>query len=197
VTACAHILAWVPLGVELTLGFAATLIVVRLLSQQELDAAHAGSLRRATLSTLTVEASLHQSVYALDALTGVIDGSPQFTREEFDGVAKALPRDAPAAYSIGWTPLIHAADRDAFEQERRSAGFPGAHINDRTATNVSIVAPPRDTYVPIQHIAPHVGKDAVVGLDHAGIPPRRAQQGAAPWRSGRDRSNFVGGATAG
>jgi CHASE1-domain containing sensor protein len=143
---------------ELTLGFAATLIVVRLLSQQELDAAHAEFLRRATLSTLTVEASLHQSVYALDALTGVMDGSPQFTRAEFDGVATALLRDAPAAYSIGWAPLIHAADRDAFDQELRSAGFPGVHINDRTAANVSIVAPPRDTYVPIQYIAPMSAK---------------------------------------
>jgi hypothetical protein len=140
-----HIVAWIPLGLELTLGLAATLLVVRLLSQQELGATQAEFVRRATLSTLTVEASLHQSVYALDTLTGVVDASPQFTRAEFDGVATALPRDAPAAYSIGWAPLIHATDRDAFEQELRSAGFPGAHINDRTAANVPIVAPPRDT----------------------------------------------------
>lgn len=46
-----RILAWVPLGLELTLGFAATLLVVRLLSQQERGAAQAEFVRRATLST--------------------------------------------------------------------------------------------------------------------------------------------------
>jgi signal transduction histidine kinase/CheY-like chemotaxis protein len=162
-----RILAWVPLGLELTLGLAATLIVVRLLSQQERGAAQAEFVRRATLSTLTVEASLRQSVFALDALTGAIDGSPQFSRSEFDGIATALQRDAPAIYTIGWAPLIHAADRDAFEQELRAAGFPGARIRDRLSADVFVVAPSRDRYVPIQFIAPRVGKEALVGSDLA------------------------------
>jgi signal transduction histidine kinase len=75
--------------------------------------------------------------------------------------------------SIGWSPLVRAADRAAFEAAAQAEGFAGFHILEPAADGTLVAAGRRAEYFPLRYVEPLLAPTPL-GIDQLLAPERIA-----------------------
>ncbi|GLX79010.1 hypothetical protein tinsulaeT_23500 [Thalassotalea insulae] len=113
-----------------------------------------------------VQNSIKQNLHALD---GLYQASESVTRDEFRLFSENIKNPNIEIQGIGWLPLIHHSERQAFEKSLSELNFPVSTIQALTQSGFS-VAPKQPLYMPIFFIEPIEQNKSALGLDVASHP---------------------------
>ena len=94
-------------------------------------------------------------------------------RDEFQAFSSGLRARAVGLRDTGWAPRVTAAERDSFEHEIQTSGFPGFQILERNTDGKLIRAADRAEYFPILYSDPGEINRPVMGFDLASESMRR------------------------
>ena len=93
--------------------------------------------------------------------TSAGDVSPAGFRVFLEGIRARNP----GTQALEWIAKVPAAERNAFEAERHSAGHPRFEITERNAANKMVRAGGRGVYFPVTYVEPLVGNERALGFD--------------------------------
>lgn len=117
-----------------------------------------------SLQTIQAQvANAHDALYSLRDLLDATD--PPVRREEFQAFAKRLRERFVGLRDTGWAPRVTRTDRDAFERNVSTAGFPEYVIRERDKDGKLGRAVDRETYFPILYPDPVEMTPKVMGLN--------------------------------
>ncbi len=121
---------------------------------------------RASLLTGEFKNRLENAVVSVEAMADFIATQKEVDPEEFAQMAIAS-RGADPVASLSWAPLVHQADRAAFENEAQAdPSLPrGFAISDRNTQGVLIPASRRQDYLPIRRQRRFDDRSSTAGLD--------------------------------
>jgi diguanylate cyclase (GGDEF)-like protein/PAS domain S-box-containing protein len=162
------------LGLMLT---AALCGVVRTL---ETERANAEFAQRASVRVAAVTQAFADAVDAARAVNLFFRASRNISREEFDAFALSLVANHGYLKAIVFQRFVSAAERPAFEAERR-AFWPNFQIRERAADSATglVRAGERPLYLVNDYVAPILGNAIAFGSDVWSHPPlRRVSQAA-------------------
>ena len=162
------------LGLMLT---AALCGVVRTL---ETERANAEFAQRASVRVAAVTQAFADAVDAARAVNLFFRASRNISREEFDAFALPLVANHGYLKAIVFQRFVSAAERPAFEAERR-AFWPNFQIRERAADSATglVRAGERPLYLVNDYVAPILGNAIAFGSDVWSHPPlRRVSQAA-------------------
>lgn len=120
------------------------------------DAEHLSSL---------VKKRLEDQLDQLLALERLATVHPGLTREVWRTFVTPLLERYPGTQNFGWSPLIHDAERDAFEAHARAVEHPNFAILGRTPSGKTYIAERKEEYLPIVYVEPEQSNLSVIGLD--------------------------------
>lgn len=156
-------------GLALTyLIWQAALADARKSAQEEFDF-------RANVIAIRIENRLRSYQQILEDAAGLIEQSPQLSKEDFrDYVARLhLDRNFPGTQGIGYLPLVSRQELPAFLNKMRGRGLLGYELPDN-----------RDYYGPVVYLEPFVGlNQRVIGFDLFAEPVRH-QSLLKAWQEG-------------
>ncbi|GIV87321.1 MAG: histidine kinase [Chloroflexus sp.] len=109
---------------------------------------------------------------ALLSQSALFLASQQVDQHEFSVFGRTQLARLPALRAVGWIPRIPLAQRTAFEHAMQETGLPDFRIREPGAT--ARPADTRDEYYPLTYLEPFARRRAVLGLDLAADPVRRA-----------------------
>ena len=167
-------LATCLLGLMLT---AALCGVVRTLEAERVDAEFT---QRAGVRVAAVTRAFAEAVDAARAASLLFRASHRITRDEFDTFALPLVAHHGYLKAIVFQRFVSAAERPAFEAERR-ASWPNFQIRERAPGSDAVLvrAGERPLYLVNDYVAPILGNAIVFGIDAWAYPPlRRVSQNA-------------------
>jgi signal transduction histidine kinase len=126
-----------------------------------------------------MQASLEEQSVFLEQLGGalMVRRLP-LTRDGFRELVHKLLQRFPTIQAVEWAPRVAAADRDAFEAERRGE-IPGFTIRERDAAGELRPAGERAQFFPVTYFEPLAGNEEAVGFDLASDSDRQAAIEAA------------------
>jgi signal transduction histidine kinase/CheY-like chemotaxis protein len=144
-------------------------LIIRSWEQQEMKTRAADlaqeQVERLRLSVFRSMEVLH-SIAALHAASGKMEHSP-FSRF----VQNALSRQ-PELAALSWNPLVHGAERTAFETAVR-AEYPDFQLREFSLGGPRQPAGTREKYVPVQFIEPFASNAVALGYDLNSDPRRQ------------------------
>ena len=116
-----------------------------------------------------VEFNLH----TLSSLKTFYDSIGELDRTEFRDLAEHLLSLHSTVQAIEWIPRVPHADRPAYEEASRQAGFPYFQITERETGGEIIRATERQEYFPVYFVEPYRGNEVALGFDLASDRMRR------------------------
>jgi len=142
--------------------------------------AEAEFTQRASVRVAAVTRAFAEAVDAARAAGLLFRASHRITRDEFDTFALPLVANHGYLKAIVFQRFVSAAERPAFEAERR-AFWPDFQIRERVpgSANALVRAGERPLYLVNDYVAPILGNAVVFGIDAWAYPPlRRVSQNA-------------------
>lgn len=109
---------------------------------------------------------------ALLSQSALFLASQRVDQHEFSVFSRTQLARLPALRAVSWIPRIPLQQRTAFEHAMQETGLPDFRIREPDAT--ARPADTRDEYYPITYLEPFARRRAVLGLDLAADPVRRA-----------------------
>jgi len=103
-------------------------------------------------------------------------GSGEVSRSEFNSfVGRALTQH-DGIHALEWVPRVSADDRLQFEDSAKRHGFSDFQFKRLSSENTWMASHDHwaDEYFPVFFVQPHVGNEAILGIDLASSPKRRA-----------------------
>jgi PAS domain S-box-containing protein len=101
----------------------------------------------------------------LTAIQVLFANSASVTAAEFEHAARTLLTSDPDLAALEWVPVVPASDRDRFEQELRTQGFPAFRIGAPAHGSDTRPAAATDEYWPVSYITPEEPNRAAQGFD--------------------------------
>lgn len=109
---------------------------------------------------------------ALLSQSALFLASQQVDQHEFSIFSRTQLARLPALRAVGWIPRIPLVQRTAFEHAMQETGLPDFRIREPGATVEA--AETRAEYYPLTFLEPFANRRAVLGIDLAADPVRRA-----------------------
>ena len=131
---------------------------------------HAGeSLAKDIASRLTTHREL------LSSLRQFIEITPNFTPRQFEHFTRPTLRDNPDIFALGFSDLVTAAERPAYEASMAKQSSAGAfQIRELDGQGDLVPAATRSRHIPIRTLAPEASNREALGFDNLTEPVRRA-----------------------
>ena len=108
----------------------------------------------------------------LNAYAAFYRGSEFVNKREFEVFSETLLENDNVLQGVGWTRLILASERVAYEQSIRDSGFPDFSFTEISKKGQIEIAPLRDEYYPVLYIYPFEPNKQAFGLNLAAHPVR-------------------------
>jgi len=108
----------------------------------------------------------------LEGLADFFEGSESVTAPEFEQYTAHLTADVEVEV-WGWCRAVPAAEKAAFEAERRAAEGSDFEVWQKDAEGKRVPVEGRDTYYPVVFVAPLEGHEAMLGYDLGSEPRHR------------------------
>jgi CHASE1-domain containing sensor protein len=92
----------------------------------------------------------------------------QLGRSESPGVPRICPDRSGASggiHALEWVPRVPEADRLAYEEAARQAGFPSFHFREASHYKGTVPVGQRNEHFPVYYVEPYVGNEAAKGFD--------------------------------
>lgn len=158
------------LTAPLVLLFAVVVVLFVFVSQREQT--------RIDTEFRTVADEIHQGLRiklgntlgVLSSIEGFYASSEHVEPYQFEIFARRLAAHLEGVTALSWNPVVTGAERADFEARVRRAGHPGVRITERDDAGAMHAAPPRESYVPVEAIAPRAGNERVLGFNMASEP---------------------------
>jgi CHASE1-domain containing sensor protein len=145
--------------------------------------AHLAFAQRAQKLEARVSEKLSSALENLKTLQSFVEAS-DVTRLQFRLLAYPMLARNREVYSFEWLPVVHEAERKAYEAEARAAHLTGYQFWQKGPDGKRVVAGSRGSYVPIHYMEPPSA--TALGFDIASDDIRWATAGQA-----RDRGEIV------
>ncbi|HUU58508.1 MAG TPA: CHASE domain-containing protein, partial [Phycisphaerae bacterium] len=114
-----------------------------------------------------LQKAINEDLLALELLGRFYAGSHKVERDEFHEFTRPIPKHACCLQALEWAPRVRGADRAAFEESVREAGFPGFQITEHAPAGEMVTAAWRAEYFPVDFIEPAEGNEPARGFDLA------------------------------
>ncbi|MBI4880777.1 MAG: CHASE domain-containing protein [Planctomycetes bacterium] len=101
----------------------------------------------------------------LSAVRSLFLSSPSVSAAEFQAFVSPFLDEHGELEALQWVAAVAAAERAAFEEERRAAGAPDFELRERAPDGELVPAAERGTYYPVVFVAPLVEKEEALGFD--------------------------------
>ncbi|RZA31519.1 MAG: EAL domain-containing protein [Lysobacteraceae bacterium] len=155
-------------------GFALTAVLFGVARELEADSARADFEQRAAMRTAAVTRAFADAVHDLRALNLLFAaGGGEVSRASFDAFAQPLAAGDSYVKALEYQRFVSAAERPAFEAERR-AFWPGFAIRERNPAGQLVPAGRRARYLVNDYVVPIADNAAVFGFDIWSEPGERA-----------------------
>ncbi|WP_430461299.1 CHASE domain-containing protein [Thalassolituus sp. LLYu03] len=112
----------------------------------------------------TIDDLLREAENKLIAYAALYNASEAVTRQEFERFSQVIMGADDALWAIGWTPVIAADQRAAFEQQMRRE-YPDFQLTEITDDGRLIPATPQAEYFPVVYIYPFEKNRRALGLN--------------------------------
>ncbi|MCC2657216.1 MAG: Sensor protein (histidin kinase domain) [Panacagrimonas sp.] len=132
----------------------------------------------------SLQKALDSNLQMLTAVSSFHAASRHVERQEFETFVAAMLPHYTAVQTVGWSPWVSSAERDAFVQAMRRDGEPEFDITERSASGALVPAGVRSEYTPVSFIVPEDLNGQAIGYDLLSEPVR----GDAIRRAMRSRS---------
>jgi diguanylate cyclase (GGDEF)-like protein/PAS domain S-box-containing protein len=166
-------LTWLPLALIVVIGVALSIYGSFRSAHYDEAQARAAFEREATGEIGALKARINASIGAVTALTALYEARGNVERREFERFARTILAGDPSIHVLEWAQVVPWNERA--DVERRLAADYGFDVpfTERTGSKLK-VAGERSQYIPVTHLAPMRGNQAVLGFDLASEPIRRA-----------------------
>jgi PAS domain S-box-containing protein len=159
-------------GVPLVLGFAVTVLFLRV-SSWEQARLRRDFERRIVPIEAVLRSQLSNYEEVVTSLASFFDASDEVTRSEFHTFCSRALAKYPALAALSWNPHVDVARRGEFEDRARRAGLAGYAFTERGSGGGLRVAGDRPDYAPVYYIEPIAQNAIVLGYDAMSDPVRR------------------------
>lgn len=119
---------------------------------------------------VSVERRLEANLEVLNSLKSFFYASENVDRKEFKTFVHPLLKNHKSIQALEWVPKIKHHERDTYQRQARSEGFPKFQITEQNEKGEMILAKERDAYFPVYYIEPMEGNEKSLGLDLASSP---------------------------
>jgi PAS domain S-box-containing protein len=106
-----------------------------------------------------------EALHSIAALHNV--RGEQISREEFRTFCAASLARQTELFALAWTPRVPKADREAYEQAARRAGWPNFQFTEMDRDERGVRAGEREEHFPVYYIEPPVRNGEAIGYDLA------------------------------
>lgn len=179
------------LGILIPMSIAVTLILIAFLQVRNWELLRINSEldRETSYIADTVRKRLEVQVDMMMSIERFISTNPRVDRQGFaDFVLPWLAR-YPGTQNFGWSPLVHHAQRAAFERAQRKETGHDFQILSRDEGGTTFRGPEQDFYLPITYVEPLAHNLSVLGLNPLYFPAtadavRATTDSGAPAASG-------------
>ena len=160
---------WRPRRLAVALPLAVALVLLTLAYRQVVQweemRTQAQFDRDATHLAGLLQKHLDRQIEMMRAIERLFSVSQHVSADDFaDFVTPWMERHS-GTQSFSWNPLVHDAERDAFEAAARADGLRGFSILDRDEEGRTFPAGRRAEYLPIRYIEPAGSNSSALGLD--------------------------------
>ncbi|WP_316976964.1 CHASE domain-containing protein [Shumkonia mesophila] len=114
---------------------------------------------------ISIEASLRNNLFALDALAVFFETDAEVSRTEFQTFAGSLLRSHTTIQTLAWIPRVPGEERRDYEEKARRDGISETGITERAAQERPVVAANRDEHFPVFYVEPLSGNEPAVLFD--------------------------------
>jgi diguanylate cyclase (GGDEF)-like protein/PAS domain S-box-containing protein len=120
------------------------------------------------LAAIHTDFIFHQEI--VNSLAGLVNTSPDLTREEFSAFVKETLKRHPDIQGLSWNPLIRTSEQDQFIANARQDGFSDFHITKFDNQHPEATAAGRSGQVVTYYIEPYAGNERELGFDISSHP---------------------------
>ena len=162
----AHFWRHVIIGLTAIIGIMTSICMYMAVSGWKAHARDLGFASLASGKLQTINTGLKDATDLLYSLRAYFESLDHpVTKTEFEAFAQSLRARVPGLHATDWAPRVPAAERDAFEQSMRSAGYPDFQIKQRDPDGKMVRAMGRAEYFPIVFAEPAEASRPVIGYD--------------------------------
>ncbi len=153
-------------ALPLLLTFSIAIIVFKITSELETRQQRQAFEHQAAMFHNRVEATFLEYLDSLESLKGFFHASEFVSRQEFRTFTQPLLDAKTGIQALSWNPVIRDGQRDAFERQVRSDGYPGFSITEKNKSTKKLqTAARRGQYVVVNYLEPYQGNEAALGYD--------------------------------